>query len=119
MALRKEAMGNNNERAEQKTKRSRITFDVSPELRRRIKSAALQEDISISEYLGRVLEETVPDEASTMQQRGHPATREAIERLRRLREQIAKENKGGPFEDSTELLRQQREERTRYLMGEL
>lgn len=119
MALRKEDMDNNDERADQKTKRSRITFDVSPELRRRIKSAALQKDISISEYLGRVLEETVPDEASTMQQRGHPATREAIEGLRRLREQIAKENKGGPFEDSTELLRQQREERTRYLMGEL
>jgi len=119
MALRKEDMDNNDGRAEQKTKRSRITFDVSPELRRRIKSAALQKDISISEYLGHVLEETVPDETSTMQQRGHPVTREAIERLRLLREQIAKENKGGPFEDSTELLRQQREERTRYLMGEL
>jgi len=119
MALRKENLGNNDDKKEQKTKRTRITIDVSPELRRRIKSAALQKDISISEYLGRVLEETIPDVANTMQQRGHPATHEAIERLRRLREQIAKENKGGPFEDSTELIRQMREERTRYLMGEL
>jgi hypothetical protein len=119
MALRKEDLGKNDDRTEQKTKRTRITIDINPELRRRIKSAALQEDISISEYLARILEQSVPKEASTMQQRGHPVTREAIERLRQLREQIAKENKGGPFEDSTELLRQQREERTRYLMGEL
>src|SRR5689334_2589023 len=115
MALRKEDMDNNDDRTEQKTKRTRITIDVSPELRRRIKMAALKEDVSISDYLGRVLEQIVPGEASTMQQSGHPVTREAIERLRRIREQIAKENKDGPFEDSTELLRQQREERTRYL----
>jgi len=50
---------------------------------------------------------------------GRPVTQETIERLNRLREQIARENKGGPFEDSTELLRQQREERTRELMGDL
>ena len=58
--------------------------------------------------------EVTPNEA----RQGRPITQEAIERLRRIREKIAEENKSGPFEDSTELLRQQREERTRELMGD-
>lgn len=99
-------------------RRSRITFDVSPELRRRIKIAALHSDLSIGEYLGIILEEAVPKDTSILQQRGHPVTHEAIERLHQLRKQIGRENKGEPFEDSTELLRQQRQERTRHLMGE-
>ena len=49
-------------------KRSRITIDMSPELRRRIKVAASQRDVSISEYLGSILEENVPDAASVTQQ---------------------------------------------------
>ena len=55
MALRKEDLGNNDDRATQGAKRTRITIDVNPELRRRIKMAALQEDLSLSDYLGRVL----------------------------------------------------------------
>ncbi len=50
-------------------------------------------------------------------QQGQPVTRETIERLRRLREQIWEENNWEFFEDSAELIRQQREERTQYLMG--
>ena len=53
------------------------------------------------------------------QQEWRPANREAVERLRRLRKQILQDRGGKPFEDSTEMLRQQREERTRQLMGEL
>jgi hypothetical protein len=50
---------------------------------------------------------------------GHPVTREAIERLIRIREQIMQDRQRKPFsEDSTEILRQEREKRTRYLMGE-
>lgn len=116
MALRKEDLG---DRAARTTKRSRITIDINPELRRRIKIAALQHNLSISDYLAGILEQSVPKEVSTMQRRGHPITREGIDRLHRLRKKIAQENEGEPFEDSTELLRQQREERTRYLMGEL
>jgi hypothetical protein len=116
MALRKEDLG---DQATRTTKRSRITIDINPELRRRIKIAALQHNLSISDYLAPILEQSVPKEAGTMQRRGHPITREGIDRLRRLRKKITQENEGGPFEDSTELLRQQREERTRYLMGEL
>ncbi|SRR6266568_5130131 len=115
MALRKEDM-DNNDRAEQKTKRSRITFDVSPELRRRIKSAALQGDISISEYLARILEQIVPKEAGTIKRERRPATRKMLEELRQVREQISQDRGGKPFEeDSTELIRQMREERSQYL----
>ncbi len=63
MALRKEEFHHEDEQQEVNTmKRSRITIDISPELRRRIKVAASQRDVSISEYLGDILEENVPDE---------------------------------------------------------
>jgi hypothetical protein len=120
MALRKEDLDNNNDRQRgHPAKRSRITIDITPELRRRIKQAALQLDLSVSEYAGRILEEAVPEEKS-MTQREHPhITYEAIERLKKLSQQIIQDRGGKPFEDSTEMLRQQREERTRQLMGEL
>jgi hypothetical protein len=115
MALRKEDLGNNDRQADQKTKRSRITFDISPELRRRIKMAALQEDLSISDYLGRILEQAVPGEASMMRQQHHPITREAIERLKRISEKIMQDRGGKLFEDTAEMIRQMREERSKYL----
>ncbi len=40
------------------------------------------------------------------------------ERVLQVRERIMLETNGHIFEDSTELIRQQREERTRQLMGE-
>jgi len=119
MALRKEDLGNNDRQADQKIKRSRITFDVSPELRRRIKMAALQEDLSISDYLGRVLEMNVPKEGSITQRKRRPVTRKTLEDLREVREEILRSRGGKPFEDSSEMIRQMREERTRQLMGEL
>lgn len=118
MALRKEQIeATYNEEIQTMKERTRITIDVNPELRTRIKVAAAENGISISEYLGRILEESVPIKDTGIT-RGHPVTREAIERLRRLREQIFQEHNGQFFEDSAELLYQQREERTRQLMGE-
>jgi hypothetical protein len=115
MALRKEDFDDEDEHQEANTmKRSRITIDVSPELRRRIKIAALQNDSSISEYVGDILEKIVPDEAS-MKQPGRPVSRETIERFRRIREKILQDHQGKPFEDSTELIRQMREERSQEL----
>ena len=119
MALRKEDLGHNDDRIEQKTKRTRITIDVSPELRRRIKMAALQEDLSISDYLGRVLDLNIPKEGSITQRKRRPVTRKTFEELREVREEILQSRGGKPFEDSTEMIRQMREERTRQLMGEL
>lgn len=99
--------------------RTRITIDISPELRRRIRLVASQADISISEYVENILEKAVPDEINILQPQGHPVTLEVIEQLRRLREQIFQENNEQFFEDSAEELRQQREKRTQQLMGDL
>ncbi len=115
MALRKQAFNNNDYQEAQTMKRSRITIDVSPELRRRIKMAASQNDLSISEYLGRILEQAVPDEVSMIEEEEQPITLEEIENLRRLRKLILQDRQGKPFEDSSEMIRQMREERTRYL----
>jgi hypothetical protein len=45
-------------------------------------------------------------------------TPEFLEQVYRVREQIMQGTNGKPFEDSTEMIRQMREERTRQLMGE-
>jgi len=118
MALRKEDLDDDDEQRDNAKKRSRITIDLSPELRRRIKMAALQNDLPISEYVGRILEQTVPDEASATQRQWKPIPEDFLEQVHRVREQVIKDSKGEIFEDSTELIRQMREERTRYLMGE-
>ena len=116
MALSKEDFHDDIKQKEENTmKRSRITIDISPELRRRIKVAASQNDLSISEYLGRILEQAVPDEASIIEEEEQPITLEEIEKLRRLRKLILQDRQGKPFEDSSEMIRQMREERTRYL----
>jgi predicted metal-dependent RNase len=116
MALRKEEFHHDDERQEITTmKRSRITIDISPELRRRIKIAASRNDQSISEYLGRILEENVPEEMELVEQDVHPVPTDILEEIDRVRERVIRESKGHIFEDSTEVLRQQREERTQYL----
>jgi hypothetical protein len=101
---------NENEEDQAAEERISITFDISPELYAIIEAAAVEEALSISEYLERIVEESVSAH-------GHPVTLEAIERLRHLREQIFQENNEQFFEDSAELLHQQREERTRELGG--
>jgi hypothetical protein len=99
--------------------RPRLIIDISPELRRRIKIAAAQKDLSIREYVEQILEQAVPpEEASNLQEEARPISQEALERLLRTREQIMQERQGRPFTDSTEIIRQMREERSQYL-GEL
>src|SRR6266702_8774149 len=110
MALRKEEFHHEDERQEVTTmKRSRITIDISPELRRRIKVAASQRDLSISEYLGDILEENVPDEINLVEQNTHPVPSDILEEVDRIHERVLRESKGHIFEDSAEVLRQQRE----------
>jgi hypothetical protein len=77
--------------------------------------AATQNDLLVSEYLRRILDETVPDEASMTQQEEYLVTPEFLEQVYRVRERIIQESGGHIFEDSAERIRQQREERTRYL----
>ncbi len=103
-----------NEEDQSEEERISVTIGVSPELYTKIKGATIENALSISVYLERILEELVGIQ-NTGITRGHPVTLEAIERLRRLREKIFRENNGQYFEDSSELLYQQREERTREL----
>lgn len=62
--------------------------------------------------------EPVPGESSITSLHRHPATHKMLEELMQVRDEILRERNGQPFEDSAELIRQQREERTRQLMGE-
>jgi hypothetical protein len=97
-------------------KRPRLMIDISPELRRRIKIAAAQKDLSIREYVEDILEQVVPpEEAGVGERQPRPVSRESLERLLRTREQIIQERQGRPFTDSTEIIRQMREERSKYL----
>ena len=97
------------------SKISKFTIDLSQGLQRRIRLAADQNGLSISEYVEHILDEAIPEETGTTKRVGQPITREAIERLRRFREQLLQERNGRPFEDSVELIRQMRKERSREL----
>src|SRR5216684_2947667 len=58
------------------------------------------------------------DETNALQQQWHTIPDDFLEQVYRVREQVIKDSKGELFEDSTELIRHMREERTRELMGE-
>lgn len=97
-------------------KRTRIMIDVSPELRRRIKLAAAREDVTIRDYLERIIEAAVPAAAPAEQVSGRrPLSKEHIEQLRAFQRQLAEEHPGVIFEDSAEAIRKMREERTAHL----
>jgi len=114
MALRKQYFASDDKQTVSTSKRSRITFDVSPSLRRRIKTAASQQDISIGEYLGRILDQVVPAEVDTAEYR-QPMTHETLKRILQVREQIMQHTSGRIFEDSTEMIRQMRDEHSSEL----
>lgn len=94
-------------------KRLRLTIDVPPELRRRIKIAAAERDQSIRDYVLTILEGAVPREERRTTERGRAITPAVIERLRQLKEQTMQ---GRTFSvDSAELIEQARAERTEEL----
>lgn len=97
--------------------RSHITLDitVSRELYRRMRLAASQNNLSLNEYIEHTLGEAVPGEASKTQQEYYPITRKTLEQILQAHKEIMEHTGGLFFEDSTELIRQEREERSRYL----
>ncbi len=95
--------------------RPRLMIDINPELRRRIKIAAAQKDLSIREYIEQILERAVPGEGQLPQREPRRVTQEAIDRLRQVREQIRKKYPNTVFTDSAEIVRQMRDERSEYL----
>src|SRR5438067_1946920 len=94
---------------------SGLIINIVPELSRRIKKAAAQSNLSVQEYVGHILEQTVPFEANAEEKRTGRLNRAAVDELMRYREEIRRAHPGQVFEDSVELLRQAREERTREL----
>ena len=116
MALRKEEIDEFYEKENRVMKeRTRITIDVSPELRQRIKIAALHKNLSISEYLSNILEQAVPEEITVGEQARHSVPSDILDEVYQIREQLLRESKGHTFEDTTETIRRMREERTEYI----
>lgn len=91
-----------------------LTINIVPELRRRVQLAAAQSNLSMQEYVAQLLEQTVPPEPTSLQRTGR-LNREAVDDLLRYREEIKRAHPGQVLEDSSELLYQAREERTREL----
>ncbi len=96
-------------------KRTRLIVDIVPELRRRIKIAAAENDLSVQEYVGRILDQAVPPEKSSSQRQYGHLDRAAVDKLLQTREAIMRAHPGQVFEDSSELIHQAREERSREL----
>ncbi len=83
--------------------RVRLIIDVPPELRRRVKVAAANQDTSVRRYVAAILDQAVPGSES-------PVTLQDVQRLGEVRARIMR---GRRFEDdSTEILRQERERRS-------
>ncbi len=92
-----------------------LTIKVVPELRRRIVMAAAQGNLSVQEYIEHILQQTVPPEPVAIQERSGQINRAAVDDLLRYRDEIKRIHPGQVLEDSSELLYQAREERTREL----
>jgi len=95
--------------------RPRLMIDISPELRYRIKVAAAQKDLSIREYIEQILEQTVPYVVSKPERQPRLMNPESLARLLQARERMIQARQGRPSLESTEIIRQMREERSRYL----
>lgn len=99
--------------------RTQFVIEITPALRRRIEREAARGDLSAVEYAVRLLEQTVPEEeqeaVETRPTRGRPVTQAFVEEMRRTREEWERNHPGVVAEDSVELIRQMREERTEQL----
>src|SRR5712691_11422009 len=86
--------------------RPRLTVDISPALKRRIKVAAAQ-DVPVSAYIANVLERVVPAAETVAKGSDGTIASRMIRRAKGLRAAQSK-----PFsEDSAELIREAREQR--------
>lgn len=108
----------NDDHNEQTDKQPGLIIDISPALRRRLKQAAAKHDLPIQTYVEEALEKVVAEDEQKEER--NPAEQEnygqqTLERLRYIREKIMEGRQGKPFSDSTEIIRQMREERSQHL----
>jgi len=95
--------------------REPLILDLDAELMRRIRFAAARNRQTVDTYVEKILDQTVPDEASTQEaQTRKKLSAEAIEELFRASDEIMRAHPGVIY-DSVETLRQVREERDREL----
>jgi hypothetical protein len=87
--------------------RPRLTVDISPALKRRIKVAAAAQDIPVSSYVARVLEQTVP--AADIAAKSSDG--EITSAMMRHAEKLRAEQKVPFPEDSADLIRESRKQR--------
>ncbi|MDQ6660240.1 MAG: hypothetical protein M3Z24_04660 [Chloroflexota bacterium] len=92
-----------------------LIISFVPELSKRIRIAAAQSNLPVEEYVGRVLDQVVPVETNAVQKRSGRLNRAAVDKLLQTREEIRRAHPGQVFEDSSELIHQAHEERTREL----
>lgn len=87
------------------------TLEISPEIQRRIQKAANGNNLSVEQYLERMLEK---DDVALQEQR-QPLTQEKLAGIFRTMEEIQQHTQGQVFEDPVEVIRKMREERLREL----
>lgn len=118
-------------------RRARLSIDVDPELRRRIKIAAAEQDLSVRDFVERILRQAiqgdVPSGGGSAQMARSPHVdqppmrdrltpeeqargRRALAELERLNEELLQQRSGRPFPSSWEMINEARDERTRQLM---
>src|SRR5260370_17785691 len=103
-----------NDQANRPKKRSRLIIDIVPELRRRIKIAAAENDLSVQEYVGRILDQAVPPAKSSSQRQYGHLDRAAVDKLLQTREAIIRAHPGQVFEDSSASIHQSREQPSKH-----
>jgi hypothetical protein len=82
-----------------------ITLEISPAIQRRIKQSAAENHLSVEEYLERIIDQT----------ESKPLTQEKLAGIFRAMEEIQQHTQGQVFEDTVEVIRKMREERSREL----
>jgi len=78
--------------------RPRLTVDINPSLKRRIKVAAAAQDIPVSSYVARVLEEAVPGADAVAKQSDGAITSSMVRHAEKLRAE-----QGAPFPEDSAL----------------
>ena len=116
MALRKEEFhyDPHHPNSGQEISKKRVTIDISDALYNQVKVEAYQHNQSVSEYIGNVLNQSLPAEACIFQQT-KPLSSEIVTKILETHQQILQDTHGHQFEDSTELIRQMRLERAEEL----
>ena|SRR5258708_5665219 len=104
------------ENNQQSTQQDRIPVEINRKLYHRVKFADTRKHMTISTFLEELLDEMVP-EINDVVTPGHPITRESLEKLQEIREELFKRNNYQNIGNSVEEIRQMREERLQELMA--